>query len=63
VPFAGLLEDILCVREEDDAVRDKGRVLQIPAARHRRHHVKPHVRVHDYPAGQFQLLVTRLTSR
>jgi hypothetical protein len=56
VPFAGLLEDILCVREErqvgnDNTVRDKGRVLQIPADRHRRHHVKAHVRVHDYPDG------------
>jgi hypothetical protein len=56
VPFAGLLGDILCVREErqvgnDNTVPDKGRVLQIPADRYRHHHVKAHVRVHDYPDG------------
>jgi transposase len=56
VPFAGTLEDILCVQEErqvsnDNTVRYKGRVLQIPADRHRRHYVKAHVRVHEYPDG------------
>ena len=56
MPFAGTLEDILCVQEErqvsnDNTVRYKGRVLQIPADRHRRHYVKAHVRVHEYPDG------------
>ena len=56
VPFAGLLEDILCVQEErqvgnDNTVRYQRRVLQIPADRHRRHYVKASVRVHEYPDG------------
>jgi transposase len=56
VPFAGLLEDILCVQEErrvgnDNTVRYENRVLQIPADRHRHHYVKATVRVHDYPDG------------
>ena len=42
------LEDILCVQEErvvgnDNTVRYKGRVLQIPADRHRHHYVKARV--------------------
>jgi len=56
VPFAGTLEDILCVQEErqvgnDNTVRYQRRVLQIPADRHRRHYVKAAVRVHEYPDG------------
>lgn len=56
VPFCGTLADILCVQEErvvgnDNTVRYKGRVLQIPADRHRRHYVKATVRVHEYPDG------------
>jgi hypothetical protein len=56
VPFAGTLEDILCVQEErlvgnDNTVRYKNRVLQIPADRHRHHYVKVTVRVHEYPDG------------
>ena len=56
VPFAGALEDILCIQEErtvanDNTVRYKGRVLQIPADRHRHHYVKARVRVHEYPDG------------
>ena len=50
VPFAGILDDILCVHEErsnDNTVRYKGRALQIPADRHRHH--KARVRVHEYP--------------
>ena len=52
VPFAGTLDDILCVHEErivsnDNTVRYKGRTLQIPADRH--HYVKARVRVHEYP--------------
>jgi transposase len=56
VPFAGDLEDILCVQHErvvagDNTVRYNGRTLQIPADRHRHHYVKATVRVHEYPDG------------
>ena len=56
VPFAGDLDDILCIQEErtvsnDNTVRYKRRTLQIPADRHRRHYVKATVRVHEYPDG------------
>ncbi len=54
VPFAGSLDDILCVQEDrvvgnDNTVRYKRLVLQIPEDRHRRHYVKASVRVHEYP--------------
>ena len=54
VPFAGNLDDILCVQEErtvnnDNTVRYKGLALQIPEDRHRHHYVKARVRVHEYP--------------
>jgi hypothetical protein len=56
VSFAGTLEDILCVQEDrvvgnDNTVRYKGRVLQIPEQRHRHHYVKARVRIHQYPDG------------
>ena len=56
VPFAGALDDILCIQEErtvsnDNTVRYKRRLLQLPADRHRRHYVKATVRVHEYPDG------------
>ena len=56
VPFAGNIEDILCIQEErvvgnDNTVRYKNRTLQIPADRHRHHYVKATVRVHEYPDG------------
>jgi len=56
VPFAGTLDDILCVQEErtvagDNTVRYKNRSLQVPADRHRHHYVKARVRVHEYPDG------------
>ena len=56
VPFAGSLDDILCVQEErvvgnDNTVRYKSLSLQIPADRHRHHYVKTRVRVHEYPDG------------
>ena len=56
VPFAGALEDILCVHEErvvgnDNTVRYRNRRLQIPADRHRHHYVKARVRVHEYVDG------------
>jgi len=52
---AGLAE-ILCVREErtvgnDNTVRYRNRVLQIPADRHRHHYVRCKVKVHQYPDG------------
>ncbi len=54
VPFAGNLDDILCVQQErtvagDNTVRYKGMTLQIPEDRHRHHYVKARVRVHEYP--------------
>lgn len=56
VPFAGNLDDTLCVQEDrvvgnDNTVRYKNRTLQIPADHHRRHYVKATVRVHEYPDG------------
>ena len=56
VPFAGNLEDILCIQADrvvnnDNTVRYENRSLQIPADRHRRHYVKARVRVHEYPDG------------
>jgi transposase len=57
VPFAGNLDDVLCVQEErqvgnDNTVRYKNRTLQIPADRHRHHYVKATVRVHEYRDGR-----------
>ncbi len=57
VPFAGVLEDSLCIQEErtvgnDNTVRYRNRILQIPADRHRHHYVKARVRVHEYPDGR-----------
>ncbi len=56
VPFAGELEDILCVQHErtvagDNTVRYDKRDLQIPEDRHRHHYVKAKVKVHQYPDG------------
>ena len=56
VPFAGALDDILCIQEErivsnDNTVRYKGLALQIPEDRHRHHYVKARVGVHEYPGG------------
>jgi hypothetical protein len=56
VPFAGSLEDVLCVQEDrsvgkDNTVRYKTLVLQIPEDRHRHHYVKAKVKVHEYPDG------------
>ena len=60
IPFAGALDDILCIEEErvaghDNTVRYEGRVLQIPEARHRRHFVKARVRVHEYWDGSLAI--------
>ncbi len=58
VPWAGAgLADILSIQEErsvsnDNCVRYKRLVLQIPADKHRHHYVKAKVRVHEYPDGQ-----------
>ena len=56
VPFAGDLRDILCVHEDrvvgnDNTVRYRTLVLQIPEDRHRHHYLKARVRVHEYPDG------------
>jgi transposase len=58
VPFAGALEDILCVQEDrlvgnDNTVRYKTLILQIPQDRLRHHYVKAKVKVHEYPDGHF----------
>jgi len=50
------LAEMLCSQEErvgakDNTVRYQGLSLQIPPDRHRFHHVKATVRVHDYPHG------------
>ncbi len=60
VPFAGKLEDILCVQEErtvgnDNTVRYKRLSLQIPEDKHRHHYVKTKVRVHEYPNGHLAI--------
>ena len=51
------LADILSIQEErsvsnDNTVRYKRLVLQIPADRHRHHYVRAKVRVHEDPDGQ-----------
>ena len=57
VPLLGFaLGEVLCLQTErrvqnDNTVRYKGLVLQIPAQAHRRHFVKATVRVHEYPDG------------
>ncbi len=56
VPFAGNLDDILCVQEvrtigNDNTVRYKGCTLPIPEGSDRHHYVKAKVRVHEYPDG------------
>ena len=53
---AGVHRDILCVHKErvvgnDNTVRYRGLVLQIPPSPIRPHFVKTRVRVHDYPNG------------
>ena len=60
VPFAGALDDILCVHAErvvgnDNTVRYHGLSLQIPPDRHRHHYVKARVRVHEYPDATLAL--------
>ena len=53
VPFTGALKDTLCIQEErvvgnDNTVRYKNLILQIPEDKHRHHYVKARVRVHHY---------------
>ena len=60
VPFAGALDDILCVHADrvvvnDNTVRYRGLTLQIPPDHHRHHYVKARVRVHEYPDGTLAL--------
>ena len=52
--------DILCVHEErtvgnDNTVRYKGLVLQIPPSPIRHHFVKARIRVHQYPDGHLAI--------
>jgi helix-turn-helix protein len=54
------LREVLCVQEERQVGRDncvswRGRSLQIPEQRHRRHYVRATVQVHAYPDGQLAL--------
>ncbi len=55
VPWVGAnLADILCIQEErtvgnDNTIRYRNKVLQIPADKHRHHYVNCRVRVHEYP--------------
>lgn len=55
VPWVGAnLADILCIQEErtvgnDNTVRYRNKLLQIPADKHRHHYVNCRVRVHEYP--------------
>ena len=61
VPWiGGNLRDILCLQEErvvraDNCVAYNGKLLQIPADRHRCHYVKAKVRVHEYPGGRLAI--------
>jgi len=60
VPFAGNLKDTLCVHQNrvvgnDNTVRYKRLVLQIPEDRHHHHYVKASVRVHEYPDGTLSI--------
>jgi len=61
VPWVGSeLDEVLCIQEErtvsnDNTVRFKGRVLQIPPCKHRHHYVKVKVRVHEYPDGRMSV--------
>jgi hypothetical protein len=55
-----LWRDVLCIQEErqvgnDNCVRWKGRVLQIPASPLRPHFVRATVRLHEYPDGSIVL--------
>ena len=55
LPYVGrALADILAIQDgrqvqNDNTVRYKGLVLQIPEQAHRRHFVKASVKVHEYP--------------
>lgn len=54
--FGQGLKDVLSIQEDrtvgnDNTVRYKGLILQIPENRHRYHYVKVKVRVHEYPDG------------
>ena len=61
VPLLGFdIAEVLCIQEErkvqnDNTVRYKGLVLQIPEQRHRHHFVKLAVRVHEYADGALAL--------
>jgi transposase len=51
------LEEVLCIQEDrvvgrDNCVSYQGLGLQLPPDRHRHHHVKARVKVHEYPDGR-----------
>ena len=57
---AGQAAEILCIQEErrvgnDNTVKWRGRVLQIPASPLRPHFVRATVRIHEYPDGRLAL--------
>ena len=59
-PSPALWEDIVCVQEDrlvgnDNTVRYKTLVLQIPQDKHRHHYVKTKVMVHEYPDGHLAI--------
>ena len=54
------LHDILCIQEErtvanDNTVRYKGKILQIPKDKHRYQYVKATVKVHEYTDGSLAI--------
>jgi transposase len=60
VPFVGDLAGVLCSKHmrtvtNDNCVRFDGLHLQIPEQRHRRHYVRAHVEVRQYPDGALSI--------
>jgi len=55
------LKEVLCIQEDrvvgrDNCVAYRRLSLQLPPDRHRHHHVKARVRVHEYPDGRLSVL-------
>ena len=69
LPYVGrALADILAIQDgrqvqNDNTVRYKGLVLQIPEQAHRRHFVKASVKVHEYPDASLAIFHPRCTAR
>jgi hypothetical protein len=54
------VEDVLCAQKDrqvgrDNCVQWKGLSVQIPPQRHRHHHLRATVRVHEYPDGRLAI--------